>query len=102
MPINLRAVHLCSGSGASVCNMMMPVFFALVPACYRHRFQSHSGTDTEIIHGLASYGVLSENVTPRLGGTYDDDEFRQWLHEERRKERLMGGDDGSCDTQTNN
>lgn len=87
MPIKFRALHFCSGSGHGVVGMVLPMILALFPSHYRHRVQLHSGTDQDIIESLASYGISSNSVTPRLGGDFDDDRFLSWLREQRRGEQ---------------
>ena len=86
MPIHFRSGHLCMGSGASVIGFLMPVYFALLPQSYRYRLVLHSGTDTENLSSMSTYGVKSESVPERLGGCFSDDEFREWLDKQRCEE----------------
>ena len=86
MPISLRAVHLCTGSGVGVMKFLMPLFFALVPQSYRYRMVLHAGADTENLDAMASYGITCHAVPTRLGGSFSDERFREWLEEQRRLE----------------
>ena len=88
--MKVGALHFCSGSGNGIVSMVLPVILAMCPRHYRHRVKIHSGTDKEIIASLASYGIKRDNVTPRLGGDFDDDKFRAWLEVQRQREQEVG------------
>ena len=86
MPIAFRNAHFCTGGGTGIMSFLLPVYFALLPQSYRYRIILHSGTDAENLAALDSYGISSESVPTRLGGRFSDDDFREWLDEQRRVE----------------
>ena len=67
--------------------MITPVVFAMVPQSYRHRMQLHSGTDTENLESMATFNISPDCVPKWLGGNFTEEQFREWLLEQRETER---------------
>ena len=87
IPILFRAVHICTGSGASVVSLVLPVIKHMMGRRIRHRVILHAGSDTEIVQRMELYGLEKRNIPSILGGNFTRADFDAWLKDRQQFER---------------
>jgi hypothetical protein len=85
-PLRWRAFHLCTGSGKSVLGIISPVLKKFMGRESRLRFVLHAGSDTELLDQFSDYGILKVHMSSCFGGSYDRDNFLQWVRERLEQE----------------
>ena len=81
MPIELKAFHICVGSGQSVAHLSLPIFKQLAGKSLRARMITHAGSDKDILTSLQRYGLKRQNVSSVVGGNFTLKDYAEWLDE---------------------
>jgi hypothetical protein len=89
MPIKVRAIHLCTGSGKSVTELILPVLKHMAGPELRLRTKIHAGSNKEICDGFAAFGLRRVHVDAICHGSFHNNEtLRAWLHQRRALEEI--------------
>lgn len=82
MPSKIRANHVCTGSGKSVMEVVLPVLKQMAGRDRRLRTNHHAGSDSEILARLSDYGLGKEHAHGFCGGALRNTRGHQtWLRE---------------------
>jgi hypothetical protein len=91
-PIRWRSLHICSGARKSVVSILLPIFKQLVGKYYRVRTILQTGSDSEIVYGMETYGLLGKNLFSILGRNLQNDNVSEWVQARRLAESQAGED----------
>jgi len=89
MPLTLKAVHVCTGSGASVTrDLVLPVLKHVAGKDYRLRLQLHAGSTSEILEIFQEFGMGQDHVKVIFGG-YGGNQplLQEWLQQRQLIEK---------------
>lgn len=62
VPAQLKAIHICTGSGKSATELVLPLFKQMCGRDWRMRICLHAGSDLEVLDRLQDYGLHKEHA----------------------------------------
>lgn len=81
-PVQFTARHVCC---APLLRIMRPICLAMLDKRARSRIMFHDGPESQIVDGLAAYGIESYMIPKQMGGTLNFSQ-KEWLANRRAVE----------------
>lgn len=93
-PASIKAMHLFTGSGRSVMELVLPIFKQIAGKEIRLRMRLHAGSGTEAILRVQDFGLLEEHTNVVFGNLLSNASLaREWVNQRREIERLEYADE---------
>jgi hypothetical protein len=91
-PVKVRALHMCTGSGKGVMDLVLPVLKQMAGKNLRLCLHLHSGSDNELLSRLEDFGLGEMHAYSLLGRSLENREkFSVWLAERLALEQEREG-----------
>jgi hypothetical protein len=81
MPVEMKAYHMCIGSGQSVSHLGLPVIKHIAGKDLRLHMVTHAGSDKDLLAEIEVYGLHRPNVSSVIGGTFTHSLYTTWLQQ---------------------